>query len=77
MRGTINNTNEIIAAVINNTADIKGSGNITISGGTNTGKIEQSDVKLNNNLVNSGIITSSGTFTNSSVITGEGTFKYQ
>ena len=71
--GTITNTSEIVAAAIDNTADIKGAGNITIGGGENGGTIEQADVTINGALTNDGTIASSGNFTNYAVVTGKGT----
>lgn len=73
--GTINTAenSNIIIATIDNTANIQGDGNITISSGTNSGTIEQKDVTLNTSLNNTGTLTSSGSFINYAEITGEGT----
>lgn len=66
--GTINNTSNIIAAELDNKSVIKGSGNLTVSGGSNTGTITQNNVSVDGTLNNTGSITANTNLTNNGTI---------
>jgi len=73
---TFSNTSDLVAWTLNNTgnnAQLTGSGNLTVSGGTNSGTISQNNVTVSGAYTNNKNLTSNGIFSNvGGAITGDG-----
>ncbi len=73
---TFTNASDLVVTTLNNTGDsaeLTGNGNLTVSGGTNSGKISQKNVTVSGAFKNDKDLTSSGNFSNvNGVITGTG-----